>query len=364
MGIVSAAPKTTIWKKIASKGGKAVAVFCDHSNDKEVVELFERIAKDENNRLDVLVNNAYSGSAAVGRNEGKKFYECDLSFWDEINNVGLRNVYICSVLAARLMVPRQKGLIVNISSAAGIRYFFNVPYGVGKAAVDRLSADMAEELKNHRVTVVSLWPGTVKTEQTYEWLRSGKLSKLTKLPQAQLERMVANGESPEFVGRAIMCLAYDNGVFRKTGHILLTADLCDEYMFIDDDVGKAAVDRLSADMAEELKNHRVTVVSLWPGTVKTEQTYEWLRSGKLSKLTKLPQAQLERMVANGESPEFVGRAIMCLAYDNGVFRKTGHILLTADLCDEYMFIDDDGGSPDYRFFFFFEFRILAIELRK
>lgn len=72
---------------------------------------------------------------AISANAGKKFYECDLSLWDEMNNVGLRNVYNCSVLAARLMVPRHKGLIVNVSSAAGIRYFFNVPYGVGKAAV-------------------------------------------------------------------------------------------------------------------------------------------------------------------------------------------------------------------------------------
>lgn len=221
--------------EITDKGGKAVAVYCDHSKDEEVKELFKRIAKDENNKLDLLVNNAYSGGSAIAENGGKKFFECDLSLWDEINNVGLRNVYHCCVLASRMMVPRRKGLIVNISSSAGIRYFFNVPYGVGKAAIDRMSADMAEELKEQRVAVLSLWPGVVKTEQSYEWLRSGKLSQLTGMPQAQLERMMIKGESPAFVGRAVMYLAFDKGVIKKTGRILLTADLCDEYTFIDND---------------------------------------------------------------------------------------------------------------------------------
>uniref|UniRef100_A0A915PDA9 Uncharacterized protein n=1 Tax=Setaria digitata TaxID=48799 RepID=A0A915PDA9_9BILA len=216
--------------EVSSRGGKAIPVYCDHSKDDEVKELFERIAKDENNRLDVLVNNAFSGATAC-----KKFFECEPSFWDEINSVGLRNVYVCSVLASRMMVPRRKGLIINISSAAGVRYFFNVPYGVGKAAIDRMSADIAEELKDYKITVVSLWPGTVKTEKSYDWLQTGKLSQLTKMPQAQLERMMKKGETPEFVGRAVMCLAYDERVFRKTGCVLMTGDLSNEYMFADND---------------------------------------------------------------------------------------------------------------------------------
>lgn len=55
--------KKVIFSEISSRGGKGIAVYCDHSNDKEVEELFERIAKDEKNQLDVLVNNAYSGAA-------------------------------------------------------------------------------------------------------------------------------------------------------------------------------------------------------------------------------------------------------------------------------------------------------------
>lgn len=45
------------------------------------------------------------------------------------------NHYYCTVYAARLMVPRKQGLIVVVSSGGGLRYLFNVAYGVGKAAV-------------------------------------------------------------------------------------------------------------------------------------------------------------------------------------------------------------------------------------
>jgi len=48
-----------------------------------------------------------------------------------------RNHYICSVLAARIMVPRKQGLIVNVSSMGGLVYFLNIPYGVGKEAVSK-----------------------------------------------------------------------------------------------------------------------------------------------------------------------------------------------------------------------------------
>lgn len=57
---------------------------------------------------------------------GEIFSECSTCF---------RNHYLCTVHASRLMVPRKKGLIVNVSSAGGLRYLFNIPYGVGKEAV-------------------------------------------------------------------------------------------------------------------------------------------------------------------------------------------------------------------------------------
>ena len=67
-----------------------------------------------------------------------------------------------------MMVDRKDGLIVNISSMGGLKYLFNVPYGIGKAGCDRMAADCAVELKDHNVTMISLWPGPVKTEYIKE----------------------------------------------------------------------------------------------------------------------------------------------------------------------------------------------------
>ncbi|GCC39988.1 hypothetical protein chiPu_0023600, partial [Chiloscyllium punctatum] len=76
----------------------------------------------------------YFFSQAILNSQGEKFWEMPASFWDDVNNVGLRGHYICSVYAARMMVETKRGLIVIISSMGGLRYLFNVAYGVGKAA--------------------------------------------------------------------------------------------------------------------------------------------------------------------------------------------------------------------------------------
>ncbi|XP_071493045.1 uncharacterized protein [Diadema antillarum] len=151
-------------KEVAERGGKCIPIQCDHAHETEVEAVFERIKREQNGRLDILVNNAFSAVHAITQVSGTPFWEQPTQMWDEVNNVGLRNHYVCTVHAAKLMVPAKQGLIVNISSIGAIRYHVNVLYGVGKAAVDKMAFDCAHELKEHNVTVVSLWPGAVRTE--------------------------------------------------------------------------------------------------------------------------------------------------------------------------------------------------------
>ncbi|XP_047717538.1 dehydrogenase/reductase SDR family member 1 isoform X2 [Prionailurus viverrinus] len=129
-----------------SRGGQCVPVVCDSSQESEVQSLFEQVDREQQGRLDVLVNNAYAGVLAIINNTKKAFWESPASIWDDINNVGLRGHYLCSVYGARLMVPAGRGLIVVISSIGGLQYLFNVPYGVGKAAFrsDFSSAETTE----------------------------------------------------------------------------------------------------------------------------------------------------------------------------------------------------------------------------
>jgi dehydrogenase/reductase SDR family member 1 len=203
--------------------GKGTAIECDHRNDGQVQSAFRRIA-DEQGRLDILVNNVWGGYENMMENGAftwsRPFWEQPLWRWDAMFQAGVRAHYAAAQLAARLMVAQRSGLIVNISFWAAQKYVGNVAYGVSKAATDKLTADMSHELRNLHVAVVSLYPGLVRTEkvmQAAEWLN------------------LSNSESPQFIGRAVVALASDPGVFEKTGRVLVAARLAQEYGFTDID---------------------------------------------------------------------------------------------------------------------------------
>jgi len=215
-------------QEITDRGGLGIAVYCDHSDPDDIKNLFEQIDKDNNGQLDILVNNAYSAVNTLIRNKSKKFWETDPLIWDEINNVGLRNHYICGVYASRLMVPRKSGLIVNVSSPGGLKYLFNVAYGVGKEACDRMAVDCGIELKRHNVAYVSLWPGPVKTE-----LVDAITSDEPQLQEQPMTKAFDEGETVEYAGKCVVHLAADPNIMQKTSRILITSDLGETYGFVD-----------------------------------------------------------------------------------------------------------------------------------
>jgi NAD(P)-dependent dehydrogenase (short-subunit alcohol dehydrogenase family) len=201
-------------EQVTAAGGRGIPVRCDHHVDAEVEAVFAQVSK-EQGRLDVLVNNVFS-APDFAQWMGTKFWELPVAAWDETIDIGLRSHYVASVYAARMMVPIKRGLIVNISSAGSVAYSHNVPYGVGKAGVDKLTADTAHELADVGVAVVSLWPGLVKTELV---LSAGDLIDVSK------------AETPEFTGRAVVALATDERVMARSGQAFYVADLAKEYGF-------------------------------------------------------------------------------------------------------------------------------------
>lgn len=218
--------------EVCRRGGKCIPIVCDHGNMEDVEKLFERIKTEQEGQLDVLVNNAYSAVNRIMETQGMKFYDVSPDMWDDVNNVGLRNHYYCTVYGSRLMVPRKQGLIVNVSSAGGLKYIFNIPYGVGKQALDRMAVDCAIELRKQKVSCISLWPGAVKTEAVQNQLDGDKADAASKGALAR-SRIFENGESPEFAGKCVVNLAKDRNVLKKSGRVLLSTDLADEYGFVD-----------------------------------------------------------------------------------------------------------------------------------
>lgn len=214
--------------EIRRLGGQCIPIVCDHGNMAEVEQLFEQISREQDGRLDVLVNNAYSAVNKIMEFYGVKFWDAPPTLWDDVNNVGLRNHYFCTVYASRLMVARNKGLIVNISSAGGLKYLFNVPYGVGKEALDRMTADCAVELRKCNVAVVSLWPGAVSTENIQSAMNEAAAD-------PKLKKTFEIAETPEFSGTCIVKLATDSNIMSRSGKIVTTADLAEEFSLKDID---------------------------------------------------------------------------------------------------------------------------------
>ena len=209
--------------EVTAAGGRGVAVALDHRDDDAVAALFERVL-DEHGRLDVLVNNAFIVTNEL--TSGKPFWEVPISNWDDMIDIGTRSAYVASVFAARPMVDAGAGLIVNVSSSGAEEYAWQVAYGVGKCALDRITADTAHELAPHGVSVVSVWPGFVRTERIDLGVAAGLLPESLDL---------STSESPRFVGRAVVALATDPDVARWTGRAVPARDLADDYGFTDVD---------------------------------------------------------------------------------------------------------------------------------
>src|SRR5690606_31607736 len=142
-----------------------------------------------------------------GRWLGKPFWQVPPDAWDQTFDVGVRSHYVAAVFAAPLLIGTD-GLLVNISSPGAIRYTHNAVYGVAKAALDRLTADLAHDLADTGVTVVSLWPGIVNTELLQLVPADEQGRRVVTLPGEGSFDLDA-AESPRFAGRAVVALAGD-----------------------------------------------------------------------------------------------------------------------------------------------------------
>ncbi|MET0587653.1 MAG: SDR family NAD(P)-dependent oxidoreductase [Novosphingobium sp.] len=207
-----------------ARGGKGIAVACDHGDDAAVAALFERV-KSEQGRLDILVNNAFSLSDDLL--EPKGFWEKPLSnleMWD----VGVKSNYVAAWHAAQIMVPQKSGLIVAISGFAAVTYTYGVIFGTSKSAVDRMARDMAIELEPHNVASLTMWQGLTLTEKAKD-----NLAKMGDKMTKSITSM--QGSTVEHPGRVIAALAADPDVMKRSGGEFVTAELAQEYGLTDVD---------------------------------------------------------------------------------------------------------------------------------
>jgi len=201
--------------QVTERGGSGIAIRCDHTDDLQVQAVFDRI-RSEQGRLDLLVNNAWSGYE-ISPDPSLAFWEITWRHWDLMFTGGLRAAARASCLAAPMMIRAGRGLIVNVTWVLD-RPHGHAFYEVVKNGTNKLTEQMADDLRAHGVACVAVSPGFMRVER------------MNLTPE-----QAAMTESAEFTGRAVAALAADPGVLAKSGQVLTTPGLAREYGFTDID---------------------------------------------------------------------------------------------------------------------------------
>jgi len=202
-------------EQVTARGGTGIAIQCDHTDDAQTEAVFDRI-RNEQGHVDLLVNNAWSGYE-ISPDSSLAFWEIEWRHWDLMFTGGLRAAASASRLAAPMMIEAGRGLIVNITWVLD-RPHGHAFYEVVKNGTNKLTEQMADDLRPYGVACVAVSPGFMRLER------------MNLTPE-----MAATAESPEFPGRAIAALAADENVLAKSGGVFITPALAREYGFTDVD---------------------------------------------------------------------------------------------------------------------------------
>jgi 3-oxoacyl-[acyl-carrier protein] reductase len=191
---------------------RAIAVRCDVSVRSEVDAMFKTTV-DEFGKVDVLVNNAGIAVAAP-------ILETTDDVWDRTLNTNLKSVLLCTQAAAKYMMQRRYGRIVNISSNSGfgIACLGETAYAASKAGVIQLTRSAALELGQHGINVNCVAPGAIDTEMLRGGLTEEKYAELIE-GRKKISSLGVIGK-PEDVANAVLFFASDDSRF-ITGKTLL-----------------------------------------------------------------------------------------------------------------------------------------------
>jgi NAD(P)-dependent dehydrogenase (short-subunit alcohol dehydrogenase family) len=213
---------------VSAEGGNGVAVRVDHGVEAEVASLFQRVWRREK-RLDVLA------IALTGQPHSWK------SFLDDPPNDGqayvdgwIRPHVITAWHAAKLMVKRKSGLIVDLVEGSTLGYHGSFYFDVMETLLKRLTFGLANDLGKHGVTSLSIGPGFMRTEAILDGYGVTEATWKNALAMPQAAVMGWGGsESTCFVGRAVAALAADPDVARRNGTICTARALAADYGFTD-----------------------------------------------------------------------------------------------------------------------------------
>ena len=148
--------------EVTARGGRGIAVRCDHTQDEEVKALFQRVEK-EQGRLDILVNNAWGGYE--GGLSPAYFWQAPLELWEKMFVAGLRAHLVASYFAIPLMLATRRAarppraLIVSTVAWDHDRYIGSF-YDISKHAIVRMMYGLGIELRPFNIAALAVAPAS------------------------------------------------------------------------------------------------------------------------------------------------------------------------------------------------------------
>ncbi|MGP0128564.1 MAG: 3-oxoacyl-[acyl-carrier-protein] reductase [cyanobacterium endosymbiont of Rhopalodia musculus] len=170
-------------QSIIDKGGKAIAVQADVSKTEEVDTLVETTLN-QFGRIDVLVNNA-------GITQDNLLIRMKLEQWQQVIDLNLTGVFLCTKAVTKLMLKQKRGRIINITSVSGqMGNPGQANYSAAKAGVIGLTKTVAKELAGRGVTINAVAPGFIATDMTKD-VKSQEIVKFIPLGRYGMPQEVA-----------------------------------------------------------------------------------------------------------------------------------------------------------------------------
>ena len=202
----SAGAAEEVVARIQAAGGAAKSMRTDVRDAGQVGDMFKAVIA-EFGRLDILVNNA-------GMTRDNVIMMMKPEDFDAVIDTNLRSCWLCCKTAARAMMRKRRGSIVNITSVVGIAgNGGQTNYAASKAGIIGLTKSLAKEVAVRGLRVNAVAPGFVATDMTAELSDELKQSAIEAIP---LGRMGA----PEDIASAVAFLASDEAAY-ITGQTLV-----------------------------------------------------------------------------------------------------------------------------------------------
>lgn len=146
-------------REIQNLGRKSIAIQGDVSVLSQAQRVIQEVVE-KFGRLDILVNNA-------GINRDALLVRMREEDWDRVLEVNLKSVFNCTQAAAKYMMKKQEGTIINVSSIVGLMgNAGQVNYAAAKAGIIGLTKSVARELGVRKIRVNAVAPGFIETDMT------------------------------------------------------------------------------------------------------------------------------------------------------------------------------------------------------